>query len=185
MNAYSKKLLVAGLSLLVLFPSLAVAQKSAGGVIGDARLRPGTWNSVRSSQYRTRSQPTYRNSAPIVSHSEQAPTAVAQAPSERRSFSYDPAQEPSAAKSLRTPCDCGTVTTKSSTPGAQSHESAQAEVRASEGRRSFSYEPSLSDAPTSERTYSTPSFQSSPRMQSSRAWSRSSGTKAERNNQRN
>ena len=185
MNAYSKKLLVVGLSLSVLFPSLAMAQKSAGGVVGEARLRPGSWNSGPSSRYRMRSQPTYRDSAPVVRRSERAPTAIAQSPSERRSFSYDPAHEPNAAKSLGDPCGRGTSTTKSSTSKAESHKSPQTEGRSSEGRRSFSYEPSLNDAPTSERTYSRPSFQSSPRMQSSRAWSRSSGTKAERNNQRN
>lgn len=186
MNSQSKNLLVATLSVLMLVPSLAMAQKSGGGVTGDARMHPGTWNSGRSSQYRMRSQPAYRDSGSSVVRSEGAPTAVAQAPTERRSFSYDPAQESNVTTSQSGPCGCGTVTksTKSAAK-AKYEEAAEPTTQTTESRRSFSYEPSLNDAPAADRSYSTPSPQYSPRMQSSRSWTRTSGTKSERNNQRN
>ena len=186
MNSYSKTLLVATLSVLTLVPSLAMAQKSAGGVTGDARLHPGTWNNGRSSQYRKRSQPAYGDSGPTGVRSERAPTAVAQAPTERRSFSYDPAQESNATTSQSGPCGCGTVTKSTKSAGkAKPEEAAEPTTQTTESRRSFSYDPSLSDAPAADRSYSTPSPQYSPRMQTSRSWTRTSGTKAERNNQRN
>ena len=93
MNAYVKMILV-GTAIAGLYaPAAAFAQKSAGGVIGDARLHPGTWSSQGSSRSVMRSQPTYRSAAPETVRSESAPTAVAQKPTEQRSFSYEPKEE--------------------------------------------------------------------------------------------
>ena len=191
MNAFFKTVLTTVVAATVVLPSLAMAQKSSGGVTGGARLRPGTWDSGGTSQYRMRSQPTYRNSAPVVTRSEQSAPAVAQAPSERRSFSYDPAEKGSNTVRETSPCGCVTksekVTTKAEAKPEKSsvpqNGPATAE-RSTQSRRSFSYEPSTNDAPVMERSYSAPRQYSSG-SRGANSWSRQSGSKAERNNQRN
>ena len=88
MNTFFKRVFFVVALATVIAPTIALAQKSAGGVTGDARLRPGTWNSQRTTQSRMRSEPQYRSTTP----SERAPEVVAQAPTERRSYSYEPSQ---------------------------------------------------------------------------------------------
>lgn len=172
MNTFFKRVFfVVALATLVT-PTIALAQKSAGGVVGDARLHPGTWNSQRTTQSRMRSEPQYRSTAP----SERAPDVVAQAPTERRSYSYEPSQSTDARTTTRTQsgkCGCGNSVVA---------EKAQATTeRSTERQRSYSYEPSISEPSATPRSYAAPRMQSS----NSSQWQRTSGTKAERNNQRN
>jgi len=51
---------------------------------------------------------SYRATAPVIVRSEGAPQAVAQAPTERRSFSYEPSQQGTAAS----PCPDRVTTTQ-------------------------------------------------------------------------
>lgn len=151
MNAYVKMILV-GTAIAGLYaPEAAFAQKSAGGVIGEARLHPGTWNSQGSSRSVVRSQPMYRNAAPETVRSQSAPTAVAQKPTEQRSFSYEPKGE---SKSSANGCGCGSVRTETAPT---------ATARSTESGRSYSYEPSTESGGSrvrtvqpSRRSYSTP-----------------------------
>ena len=177
MTTYLKSFVTVLAATVLFVPITAFAQKTGGGVVGEARLHPGTWNSQRSSQSRMRSQPMYRNSAPTVVRTERAPDAVAQVPTERRSFSYEPSQgtEPNTKEQTHSgTCGC------SGTNRTIDRSSTNTEP-ATESRRSFSYEPSMSEPSTTTRSYAGPrtrSFNSPPR-------DRTSGTKAERNNQRN
>lgn len=191
MNTFFKTLLTTVVAATVTLPSFAMAQKSSGGVTGEARLHPGTWNSGGTSQYRMRSQPTYRSSAPVVTRSERSAPSVAQAPSERRSFSYDPAEKGSNTVRETNPCGCVTKSEKATTKATVKPEKspvpqngAATPERSTQSRRSFSYEPSTNDAPVMERSYSAPR-QYSRGSRSSNSWSRQSGAKADRNNQRN
>lgn len=158
-------------------PSMSLAQKSGGGVIGDARLRPGTWNSQRTTQSRMRSEPQYRTVTP----SQRPPEVVAQAPTERRSYSYEPSKSKDAEATTSTQsgsCGCG---------NSRATEKAQATTeRSTERERSYSYEPSMNESSVNEPS-ATPRSYAPPRVQSSNSssWQRTSGTKAERNNQRN
>ena len=127
------------------------------GLISSSSLRADfedynykAWNqpSKSSSQMvmRTRS---YRASAPAVVQSESTPAEVAQAPSELRSYSYDPAQE----KDVQSPCGCNA--TKSEEPATAQN--------SKQSNRSYSYEPQMN----SSNSYSAPrmryrSNQSSP-----------------------
>lgn len=131
MNTHLKMLLIGSAALGLYAPTITFAQQSIGGAVGEARLHPGTWNNQRSSRSYARSRPMYRGTAP-------APNSVAQVPTERRSFSYDPSQQ-----AVSGPCGGGD-TTESAPATAQ---------RSEETRRSYSYEPSMSD------TYSAPRMQ--------------------------
>jgi hypothetical protein len=153
MNAYIKMLLV-GTAIAGLYaPAAAFAQKSAGGVIGDARLHPGTWSGQGSSRSVVRSQPTYRSAAPETARSESAPTVVAQKPTEQRSYSYEPKEE---TKVSAGSCGCGS--------SARTEPAPTTAARSTESGRSFSYEPSTDSNTSTVRTvqptrrnYSTPS----------------------------
>ena len=76
MNAYFKNLMMTGAMAALLVPTTVFAQRSGGGVTGDARLHPGTWGGGQT----MRSNSTYRSSAQVVVRTERAPTEVAQAP---------------------------------------------------------------------------------------------------------
>jgi len=172
MNTFFKRVFFVVALATVIAPTIALAQKSAGGVTGDARLRPGTWNSQRTTQSRMRSESQYRSTTP----SERAPQVVAQAPTERRSYSYEPSQSTDAGTKTPTQsgkCGCGNSVVT---------EKAQATTEQSTDRqRSYSYEPSMSEPSATPRSYAAPGMRSS----NSSQWQRTSGTKAERNNQRN
>lgn len=140
MNTYLKSMLMIGAIAGLYVPTADAAQKSPGGVTGEARLHPGTWNNQRSSRSMVRSRPMYRGTAPVIVRTERAPSAVAQAPAEERRFSYDPAQP----AEVGTPCP-GSVTTEPAPATAE---------RSTRTYRSFSYEPSMSDS------YSTPRMRS-------------------------
>jgi len=151
MNAYLKILFFGAAIVGLYFPTTALAQKSAGGVAGEARMHPGTWGEQRSSRSFTRSRPMYRSTAPVIVRTEQAPRAVAQAPTERRSFSYEPAETPEQA-GTSSGCGCGNSVRTERVP-----ETAQ---RSTQTERRFSYEPSTD-------TGTEPSVRSAPRMRSS------------------
>lgn len=172
MNTFFKRLFFVVALATLITPTIALAQKSAGGVIGDARLHPGTWNSQRTTQSRMRSEPQSGTKTP----SERAPEVVAQAPTERRSYSYEPSQSTDAGTTTPTQsgkCGCGNSVVT---------EKAQATTeRSTERERSYSYEPSMSEPSATPRSYAAPRMQSSNSSQRQRT----SGTKAERNNQRN
>jgi len=152
MNAYIKMILV-GTAIAGLFaPANAFAQKSAGGAIGEARLHPGTWGNQGTSRSATRSRSMYRSTAPETVRTESAPTAVAQKPTEQRSFSYEPKEETKASVGG---CGCGSTVRTESAPTATS--------RSTESGRSYSYEPSTDSSSSrmrttqpSRRSYSTP-----------------------------
>lgn len=95
---------------------------------------------------------SYRSNAPVIVRSESKQNAVAQAPTERRSFSYEPSQE---AEQTHSGCGCGGSVSSDKAP-----ETAQ---RSTETRRSFSYEPSTdsSTVQTPARSYSAPRMRSS------------------------
>src|SRR5882724_9611254 len=119
MNAYIKTLLIVVAMAGLYSPTTAFAQKSGGGVIGDARLHPGTWSSQGTSRSMTRSQPMYRSAAPEAVNSDAAPTAVAEKSTDQRSFSYEPKEEVKSSKEVAKAnsggCGCGngsTVRTK-------------------------------------------------------------------------
>lgn len=166
MNYFFKTVMLVAAVVGLGIPAVAVAQKSAGGVVGEARMHPGTWGNQRSSQSYTRSQPMYRSTAPVIVRTEQAPTSVAQSPTERRSYSYEPSQQ-----AMSAPCGCASHVATESTPANVQ--------RSTETRRSYSYEPSMSES--TSRSYPAP------RMRSSRSSNlpRYLGTKDERNNYRN
>ena len=165
MKNYFKTLVLVAAIIGLCIPAVALAQKSAGGVVGEARLHPGTWNGQRSSRSYARSRPMYRSTAPVIVRTEPAPSSVAQAPTERRSYSYEPSQR---------------STVNGGCNGAVIYERAPAaEQRSTETRRSYSYEPSIN------QSYAAPRSYSAPRMRSSGSWSWQSGSKSERNNYRN
>jgi hypothetical protein len=85
----------------------------------------------RSPQSASRSRSMYRSTVPVIVRTEPAPNAVAQAPTEQRSFSYEPSQQ-----SVSSGCGCGDSADTQPTPA-----TAQ---RSTDTRRSFSYEPSMS-----------------------------------------
>lgn len=131
MNNYLKSMLVAAAIAGLCVPATAFAGKSIGGVTGGARLHPGTWGNQQSSRSYVRSRPTYRRTAPVIVRTAPTPSAVAQAPTEERRFSYDPALSAEAG----TPCP-GAATT---------HAPATTQPSARTDRR-FSYEPAESGA---------------------------------------
>lgn len=172
MNSYIKSLLFVAIAAALFVPTTVMGQKSGGGVVGEARLRPGTWNSQSTSRSRARSQSMYRSTSPAIVRSERAPEAVAQIPTERRSFSYDPAQG-----SRSQPTQSGSYGCGSSVRTEQAPATAEPSTTT---RRSFSYEPSMNQPSGEQRSYSAPRTQSS---RSSKP--RYLGTKEERNNYRN
>lgn len=141
MNAYIKMLLVGTAVAGLYAPAAAFAQKSSGGVTGDARLHPGTWSNQGSSRSVTRSQSTYRSAAPEIVRSESAPTAA----TEQRSYSYEPKAEPKAeTKASSGGCGCGSSARTESSPTTA--------TGSTESGRSFSYEPSTDTGSTTVRT---------------------------------
>lgn len=167
MKTYLKGLLMVAAIAGLYVPATAVAQKGAGGVVGEARLHPGTWSNQRAPRSVARSRPMYRSSAPVIVRTESAP-AVAQAPTDERSFSYEPSQQGETV----TPC-----------PGSGVIESApETAQRPTRTDRSFSYEPAIEPATEpAVRTYSAPRMRSS----GSARVPNFLGPKAERNNFRN
>jgi len=144
-------------------PATAVAQKSAGGVVGEARLHPGTWNNQRSSRSGMRSRPMYRSNAPAIVRSETVPRDVAQAPTERRSFSYEPTESAGSAEQPRKNggCGCGNSVRAEREP--------MTALPSTRSERSFSYEPSAdsNNAEPAVRSYSAPRMRSSQPSRSS------------------
>jgi hypothetical protein len=145
MSPYFNKLLFAAVAIaaLLTIQVFASSVSAAGPSLGFPSGKPyyGSSNQ-RASQSAGRSRTMYRSTAPVIVRTESAPNAVAQAPSEQRSYSYEPSQQ-----SVSGPCGCGS-TVEPAPATAQ---------RSTETRRSYSYEPSTSDS------YSAPS---APRMQS-------------------
>jgi hypothetical protein len=172
MNSFIKTLLFVAIAAALFVPTTAMGQKSAGGVVGEARLHPGTWNRQHTSRSRARSQLMYRSTSPVIVRSETVPEAVAQVPTERRSFSYDPSQGSRSESKQSESCCCESGVRTEKAPGT-------AEPLTST-RRSFSYEPSMNQPSATGRSYYAPRTQSS----NSSQW-RHTGSKAERNNYRN
>lgn len=147
MNTYLKSVLIVAAVAGLYVPTSAFAGKSIGGVTGEARLRPGTWNNQQSARSVVRSRPMYRSTAPAIVRTAPVPSAVAQASAETRRFSYDPALP----AEVGTPCP-DTVTRQvpaTAQPSARSY-------------RSYSYEPSMNNSYSAPRTRSrssqTPSY---------------------------
>jgi hypothetical protein len=139
MIQYFKKMLLGAAIAALAFPVFEGNIVAAGTSFGFPQGRPyyGATNQ-HSSCYRT----TYRNEEPVTIRSERAPDVVAQAPTERRSYSYEPSQ-----------------TAESQNNGASSQSGSTAVVtenaRRSDGSyRSYSYEPST-------ESYSAPRMGSS------------------------
>lgn len=151
MNMYSKKPLlgVVAVAAMLTVPVLEGKVSAAGPSLGFPAGKPyyGASNQ-RGSQSRMRSRPMYRSSESVVVRSERAPEAVAQAPGERRNYSYDPSQD-----TVSGSCSCGGT--------AMTHEAPATAERATETRRSYSYEPSTSSDENSVRSYSAPRMRSS------------------------
>jgi hypothetical protein len=162
MSASMKTFLMVVALFGLYFPAAVYAQKSGGGIIGDSRLHPGTWSSQGTSRSVTRSQSTYRSAAPEIVSSEAAPTAVAQKPTEQRSFSYEPKEEAKASKEVTKAnsggCGCSTVRAQSTPTTAP---------KSTESGRSYSYEPSTASSDSAVRTVQpTQRSYSSPRSRS-------------------
>jgi hypothetical protein len=161
MDAYIKMLLIGAAVAGLYAPTAAFAQKSGGGVVGGARLHPGTWSGQGSSRSMTRSQPTYRNATPESAPSESAPTSVAQKPTDQRSFSYEPKEEVKSSKEVAKAssggCGCGNGSTVRTEP------TPTTSAKSAESGRSYSYEPSTASSDSSvktvqptQRSYSSP-----------------------------
>lgn len=168
MNPYFKKLLLAAVAIaaLLTIQVFAGSVSAAGPSLGFPPGKPyyGSSNQ-RASRSVTRSRPMYRGTAPVIVRTETAPSSVAQAPTERRSYSYEPSQR---------------STVNGGCNGAVIYERAPAAAqRSTETRRSYSYEPSINESSAAPRSYSAP------RMRSSGSWSWQSGSKSDRNNYRN
>lgn len=143
MNTNLKKLLLALAAAALFVPTTAFGQKSVGGVTGGARLHPGAWT-----QSGSPSRSMYRGSAPMIVRSESAGDSLAQGPTERRSYSYEPSQQSQGGAGR---CSESVATEKAPS---------QAE-RSTESRRSYSYEPSTRSREVSGQSYSGPRMQSS------------------------
>jgi hypothetical protein len=146
MNPYPNKLLFAavGIAALLTIQLFASNVSAAGPSLGFPPGKPyyGSSNQ-RASQSARRSRPMYRNTAPVIVRTESAPSAVAQAPTEERRFSYEPSQHVQAG----TPCPEGVV----AEPAPATAE------RPTRTYRSFSYEPGIEpSAGPAVRTYSRP-----------------------------
>ncbi len=150
MNVYVKTLLI-GVAVAGLYsPATAFAQKGAGGVIGDARLHPGSWNTQVRSRSHTPSQPMVRSTAPTTVRTETASSEVAQAPTDRRSYSYEPSQPKASA--VTGGCGCGQSAVTEKTPASTAQ-------RSTETRRSYSYDPAqVESAPTASRPANARSY---------------------------
>jgi hypothetical protein len=148
MYAYGKIVLIVAAVAGLYDPSSALAQKSPGGVTGGARLHPGMWTDQRSPRSMMRARPMIRNTTPVITRSESDPNVVAQVPSERRSYSYEPSQESTANN------DDGREATSRQAPTTVQ--------RSMDARRSFSYEPSMesNSAPRmrSSHSHRTPKY---------------------------
>ena len=168
MNAYSKKLLpaVVAIAALLTIQVFAASVTAAGPSLGFPPGKPyyGSSNQ-RASRSATRSRSMYRNSAPVIVRRDSTSSSVAQAPTERRSYSYEPSQR----STVNSGCNGAVIYER--TPAAAQ--------RSTETRRSYSYEPSMNESSAAPRSYSAP------RTRSSGSWSWQSGSKAERNNYRN
>ena len=117
-------------------------------------------NFGRSSSRSYTASRSYRSNAPVIVRSEAAPTTVAQTPTERRSFSYEPAESGKQAVTSGG-CGCGTSVRTERVPETAQH--------ATQTERSYSYEPST-DSKTTEpavRSYSAPRMRSSQPSRSS------------------
>lgn len=151
MNPYLKRMLIVPAAIAALTVHiLASSAAAAGPSLGFSKGKPyyGASNQ-RASQSRMRSQSMYRSTAPVIVRSESAPSAVAQAPTEERRFSYEPSQRVQAGR----PCPEVVVTEPAP---------ATAE-RPTQTYRRFSYEPGIErSAEPSVRTYSRPMRRSSP-----------------------
>ena len=110
MNPYINKLLFAAIAIaaLLTIQVFASSASAAGPSLGFPPGKPyyGSSNQ-RASRSFTRSRPMYRSTAPVIVRTERAPSAVAQAPTEERRFSYEPSQQVEAG----TPCPQGVIVT--------------------------------------------------------------------------
>ena len=150
MAIYSKTLLMLAALLGLFVSDIATADFRDYNYKAWAH-RPGSARSVARPRSYRRATPVIVRSEPIIVRSESVPTTVAQAPTEQRSFSYDPAQPADSSVSQ----DCVGVTEAVQMP-ATAQPSTQRD-------RSYSYEPSMSTSTTqpSARSYSAPRMQSS------------------------
>lgn len=170
MNPYINKLLFAAIAIaaLLTIQVFASSVSAAGPSLGFPPGKPyyGSSNQ-RASRSFTRSRPMYRSTAPLIVRTERAPSAVAQAPTEERRFSYEPSQQVEAG----TPCPQGVIVTPAPA-------TAQQPTRTG---RTYSYEPSMESdtAQPAVRSYSAP------RMRASRSSDWLSQPKDVRNNYRN
>ena len=135
MNPYLKAMLMVAAIAGLYVPATARAD------FRDYNYKAWAQQGRTSSRSGMRSRPMYRSTAPVIVRTEPAPNAVAQAPTEQRSYSYEPSQQ---TESGARGCG-GSVGTEQAPATAQ---------RSTETRRSFSYEPSMSDS------YSAPRMQS-------------------------
>jgi hypothetical protein len=135
MNTYLKTVLMFGAIAGLYVPATARAD------FYDYNYKVGPQLGRGSSQSARRSRPMNRSTAPVIVRTELAPNAVAQAPSDERSYSYEPSQQ-----AVSGGCSCeDNVATEKAPATAQ---------RSTDTGRSFSYEPSMSDS------YSTPRMRS-------------------------
>ena len=144
-SRYIEKRLVGAFAAaaLLVIPAFVSSAPAAGPSLGFPKGKPYYGASNQStSQSRMRSRTYYRSTAPVIVRTEPAPNAVAQAPTERRSFSYEPSRE-----IVSDGCGCGGTVTQSAPATAE---------RSTETRRSYSYEPSIDDSSSAP---------SAPRMQ--------------------
>jgi len=151
MNPYYKKLLIGAVTFaaMLMVPVLESKVSAARPSLGFPKGKPYYGASNQGgSQSRMRSRSMYRSSEPVIVRSERAPEVVAQAPAERRSYSYEPSQE-----SVSGACGCGGTV--------MSHEAPATADRSTETRRRYSYEPSTNSDENSARSYSAPSMRSS------------------------
>ena len=143
MNPYFNKLLFAAVAIAatLTIQVFSTSVSAAGPSLGFPSGKPyyGSSNQ-RASQSRMRPRPMYRSSEPAIVRTERAPDAVAQAPTDERSYSYEPSHQ-----AMSGGCGCqGSVATEHAPATAQ---------RSTDTGRSFSYEPSTSDS------YSAPRMQ--------------------------
>lgn len=97
-----------------------------------------------------RSSRTYARSTPSVVKTEAAPAKVAQAPSENRTFSYDPAQDAKQAA----PCHSAAKSApETAAKAAEKSTTKSAEKPKATSTRSFSYEPDMAPARVSAPRY--------------------------------
>lgn len=124
MTTYFHKLLLTTIAIGLSGTSLAMATDINAG--NDHKA----WTNFGRSSNRSATSRSYRATAPVIVQSEPVASAVAQAPTTRRAYSYEPSKQGG--------------TSSGCTSNATSDKSTAAAPQATQAQRSFSYEPSYS-----------------------------------------